>query len=181
MSAKENKALVRRFLKAHEGEADLDALDKMLAPDFVSHGKRLPDQQPGREGYKQAIAQYTDALSNHRVLVEEQVAEGDKVVTRFTIHVTHDRRELLGVAPTDRDVAFKAMSIYRISGGQDRRGVGLGIECPTDDGAASRAREDRARAHRAGAASGTAHPASLAPQGGAHLGRLADQPLLPAS
>jgi ketosteroid isomerase-like protein len=37
MSAEHNKALVRRFLEAHEGKADLDALDQMLAPDFVSH------------------------------------------------------------------------------------------------------------------------------------------------
>ena len=91
MSAEQNKALVRRFFEAHEGKADLDALDKMLAPDFVSHVRRLPGQQPGREGYKWAIAQYSAAFSERRFLVEEQVAEADKVVTRFIVRATHDR------------------------------------------------------------------------------------------
>ncbi len=119
MSAEEkNKALVRRFLEAHEGKADLDALDQMLAPDFVSHHKRLPGQQPGREGYKWATAQYSAAFSNSRLLVEEQVAEGDTVVSRFIVHATHDGRDILGVAPTGREVAFKAIAIHRISGGK---------------------------------------------------------------
>ena len=119
MSAEEkNKALVRRFLEAHAGKADLDALDQMLAPDFVSHHKRLPGQQPGREGYKWATAQYSAAFSNSRLLVEEQVAEGDTVVSRFIVHATHDGRDILGVAPTGREVAYKAIAIHRISGGK---------------------------------------------------------------
>jgi serine phosphatase RsbU (regulator of sigma subunit)/predicted ester cyclase len=113
-----NKALVRRFFEAHEGEADLDALDKMLAPDFVTHIKRLPSQQPDREGYKWAIAKLAAAFSNRRFLVEDQVAEGDKVVTRFTVHATHDRKEFLGVAPTGKQAAYKVMAIHRISGGK---------------------------------------------------------------
>jgi serine phosphatase RsbU (regulator of sigma subunit)/predicted ester cyclase len=118
MSAEQNKALVRRFFEAHEGKADLDALDKMLAPDFVSHHRRLPGQQPDREGYKWAIAELAAAFSNRRFLVENQVAEGDQVVTRFIVRATHDRREILGVAPTGREVDYKAIAIHRISGGK---------------------------------------------------------------
>jgi serine phosphatase RsbU (regulator of sigma subunit)/predicted ester cyclase len=118
MSAEQNKILVRRFFEAHEGKADLDALDQMLAPDFVSHIKRLPGQQPDREGYKWAIAQYSAAFSDRKFLVEEQVAEADTVVTRFTVRATHDRKEMLGVAPTDREVAYKAIAMHRISGGK---------------------------------------------------------------
>ena len=117
MSAEHNKALVRRFLEAHEGKADLDALDQMLAPDFVSHIKRLPGQQPDREGYKWAIAQYSAAFSDRKFLVEEQVGEADTVVSRFTVRATHDSKEIMGVAPTDREVSYKAIAIHRISGG----------------------------------------------------------------
>jgi predicted ester cyclase len=117
MSAEQNKALVRRFFEARV-KTDLDALDKMLAPDFVSHHRRLPDQQPGREGYKWAIAQLSATFSDRRFIVEEQVAEGDKVVTRFIVRATHDRRELLGVAPTGREATYKAITIHRISGGK---------------------------------------------------------------
>src|SRR5215204_1828760 len=118
MSAEQNKVLVRRSFEAHEGKADLDALDQMLAPDFVSHIKRLPGQPPDREGYKWAIAQYSAAFSDRKFLVEEQVAEADTVVTRFTVRATHDREELLGVAPTDREVTYKAIAIHHISGGK---------------------------------------------------------------
>jgi serine phosphatase RsbU (regulator of sigma subunit)/predicted ester cyclase len=118
MSAEHNKALVRRFLEAHEGKADLEALHQMLAPDFISHIKRLPGQQPDREGYKWAIAQYSAAFSDRKFLVEEQVAEADTVVTRFTVRATHDSKEILGVAPTDREVSYKAIAIHRISGGK---------------------------------------------------------------
>jgi serine phosphatase RsbU (regulator of sigma subunit)/predicted ester cyclase len=116
MSAEHNKALVRRFLEAHEGKADLEALDQMLAPDFVSHIKRLPGQQPDRQGYKWAIAQYSAAFSDRKFLVEEQVAEADTVVSRFTVRATHDSKEIMGVAPTDREVSYKAIAIHRIVG-----------------------------------------------------------------
>src|SRR5215207_7273893 len=118
MSAEHNKALVRRFLEAHEGKADLDALDRMLAPDFVSRIKRLPGQQPEREGYKWAIAQFSAAFSDRKFLVEEQVAEADTVVSRFTVRATHDSKEIMGVAPTDREVSYKAIAIHHISGGK---------------------------------------------------------------
>ncbi len=122
LSAEHNKSLIRRFFEAQEDmnrrKADLDALDKILAPEFVSHAKLLPGQQPGREGYKQAVAELLATGSNTRYLIEDQIAEGDKVVTRLIVHATHDRRELMGVAPTGREVAYKSIVIHRISGGK---------------------------------------------------------------
>jgi serine phosphatase RsbU (regulator of sigma subunit) len=122
MSAEQNKALIRRVYETQEDvgrrKADIDALDEMMAPDYVSHSKLLPDQQPGREGYKHAVAQLLATLSNVRFLVEDQVAEGDKVVSRFTVRAIHDRKELMGIAPTGREVSFKSIEIHRISGGK---------------------------------------------------------------
>ena len=129
MSAENNKTLVRRFFEAFEdvsrGKADLDTFDKMLAPDFISHDKLLPGQQPGREGFKQAIAELLATFSNTRFLFEDQVAEGEKVVTRFIVRQTHDRRELMGVAPTGREVTHKAIFIHRISEGKIAEEWGL--------------------------------------------------------
>src|SRR5215217_4850669 len=113
----ENKALVLRFFEARV-KTDLDALDKMLAPDFVSHTKLLPSQPPDREGYKWSVAEFSAAFSDIRFIIEEKVAEADKVVTRYTVHATHDRKELLGVAPTGREMASMAIYIHRISGGK---------------------------------------------------------------
>jgi serine phosphatase RsbU (regulator of sigma subunit)/ketosteroid isomerase-like protein len=111
-----NKALVRRFLEA-QAKANLNVIDEVLTPHFVDHD-RLPGQAPDREGYKRAIAEYHAAFSNVRFLVEDQLAEGNKVVTRFIVRATHDRRELMGVAPTGREVTYKAMAIHRIVGGK---------------------------------------------------------------
>jgi serine phosphatase RsbU (regulator of sigma subunit) len=109
-----NKALVRRFLEAR-AKGNLNVIDEVLTPHFVDHD-RLPGQAPDREGYRRAIAEYHAAFSNVRFLVEDQVAEGDKVVTRLIVRATHDLGELMGVAPTGREVTYKAMAIHRIAG-----------------------------------------------------------------
>ena len=122
MTAQQNKALIRRLYETQEdvgrGKADIDALDEMIAPEYVSHSRLVPDQQPGRAGYKQAIAQLLASASNTRFLLEDQVAEGDKVVSRFTVRLIHDRAELMGIAPTGREVSFRNIEIHRISGGK---------------------------------------------------------------
>jgi predicted ester cyclase len=115
--AEENKALVLRFFEARV-KTDLDALEKMLAPDFVSLTKVLPGQPPDREGYKWSVAEFSAAFSDVRFNIEEQIAKGDKVVTSYTVHATHDRKELLGVAPTGREMASMAIYIHRVSGGK---------------------------------------------------------------
>jgi serine phosphatase RsbU (regulator of sigma subunit)/ketosteroid isomerase-like protein len=111
-----NKALVHRFLEA-QAKGNLNVIDEVLTPHFVDHD-RLPGQAPDREGYKRAIAEYHAAFSNVRFLVEDQLAEGDKVVTRFIVHATHDLGQLMGVAPTGREVTYKALAIHRIVGGK---------------------------------------------------------------
>src|SRR5919106_497824 len=129
MSVEENKALVHRFFEARV-KTDLHALDKMLAPDFVSHTRVLPGHKPDREGYKRTIAEYAVTFSNRRFIVEEQVAEADKVVTRFSVHVTHDQREFLGVAPTGRETTYKTIFIHRIEGGKIAEERSLGTVVP---------------------------------------------------
>jgi serine phosphatase RsbU (regulator of sigma subunit)/predicted ester cyclase len=126
MPAHENMALVRRFMEARV-KADLNAIEEMMAPDFISHGLR-PDQQPDREGYKRQVAQFVTAFSGVSFVIEDQVAQGDKVVSRMSGQGTHDRRELMGTAPTGREIASMAIFIHRISGGKivEEWGAGTG-------------------------------------------------------
>jgi predicted ester cyclase len=116
MSAEENKALARRFLEA-QANADPDALEELLAPDFVDHSLQ-PDQEPGREGFIRSVAEEPAIFSNLRVNIEDQVAEGDKVITRFTRRRIHDRGEFLGLAPTGMEIKTTAIVINRVSGGK---------------------------------------------------------------
>ncbi len=128
MSAEENMALARRFFEARV-KGDLDALDEMLAPDYVSHTPLLSIQEPDREGFMRLTAQFTAAVSNPSVLVEDQVATGDKVVTRFVARATHDRGELMGVAPSGKELAFMPVIIQRISEGKiaEEWGASMGL------------------------------------------------------
>jgi predicted ester cyclase len=123
-----NKALVRRFLEARV-MGDVDAVEKMLAPNFVNHTKVLPNEEPGREGFIQAIAQYNAAFSNSTIIVEDQVAAGEKVVSRCVVRRTHDRGKVMGVAPSGRELTYLPVVIHRIEGGKiaEQWGGGTGL------------------------------------------------------
>src|ERR671914_74500 len=126
MSAEENMALARRFMEARVVKRDLNAVDEMLAPDFINHNKLVPGQEPDREDYLRGIAALHAALSEGRLIIEDQVAGGDKVVTRFVVHSPHDRGELMGVAPTGRELTNRAIVIHRIVEGKIAEEWGMG-------------------------------------------------------
>ena len=128
--AEHNKTLVRRLFEAR-AKLDMDALDKMLAPHFLSHTKMFPGQQLDREGFKRMTLEYHAAFSNSRFIIEEQVAEADKVVSRISGRATHDLREFLGVAPTGREVSSMAIFIHRISDGKIAEERSLGTVAQT--------------------------------------------------
>jgi serine phosphatase RsbU (regulator of sigma subunit)/predicted ester cyclase len=111
-----NKALIRRFLKAH-ARGDLDAMEEMLAPDFVDHNL-IPGEGPGREGYLRAHTEYHAAYSHTRYVIEKQLAEGDEVVTTFAANAVHDRGEWMGLAPTGKEFNALLVLIHRIVGGK---------------------------------------------------------------
>jgi len=117
MSAEENnKVLVRRFVEA-QANADLNTLDELLAPEFVDHSLQ-PDQDPGREGFIRSVAKEPTIFSNVRANIEDQVAQGNKVITRLTMKRLHDRGEFLGLAPTGMEIKTSAIVIHRIERGK---------------------------------------------------------------
>jgi serine phosphatase RsbU (regulator of sigma subunit)/ketosteroid isomerase-like protein len=117
-SAEENKALVRRFIEAQD-KGDLEALDELLAPDFVDHNL-LPGQEPGREGFMQGVAEDHAALSYIRNTIEYQATDGDEmVITRFTTRTKHDRGAYLGImTPTGQERETMGILIHRVSEGK---------------------------------------------------------------
>jgi len=126
MSAEENMALARRFMEARVVKRDLNAVDEMLAPDFINHNKLVPGQDPDREDYLRGIAAFHAALSPGRLIIEDQVAGADKVVTRFIVHAIHDGGELMGVAPTGRELTNRAIVVHRIMEGKIAEEWGMG-------------------------------------------------------
>ena len=114
-SAQENKAVSRRVAEEIFNEGNLDLADELYAPDYVLHDPSLPEDLHGPEGLKQYTAMNLGAFPDVRVSVEDQIAEGDMVVTRWTATGTHTG-ELLGIPPTGRRIEISGMTINRFSG-----------------------------------------------------------------
>ena len=113
--ADENKAIVRRFLE-ELARRNLDVIDELLSPDFVDRSL-MPGQGPTREDFKRTIAEINEAFSTTSFTIEEQLAEGDKVVTKYTErHV--GRGEFAGLPPTGREDTNEGIYIHRIRGGK---------------------------------------------------------------
>ena len=113
MSTEQNKALVRRLVDASVA-SDQAALKELLAPDFVAY-QTYGTQD--REAFLQHLNGFLVAFSDNHFTVEEQVAEGDKVVTRTTWHATHSS-DFQGLPPTGKQIAISGITIERIKDGK---------------------------------------------------------------
>jgi steroid delta-isomerase-like uncharacterized protein len=116
MSPDENKALVRRLIDAMNA-GDGAALDRLVAPAFVHRNPADPQMPPGPAGMRQMGERWRRAFPDGHDRVEDQIAEGDKVVTRWTFRGTH-QGEVFGIPPTGRAVTMSGIFIDRIAGGQ---------------------------------------------------------------
>ena len=115
MSADENKALVRRFLEAMD-EGNLDTMKEMLAPDFIDRSV-LPGEESHREGYLRGVAEEDATFTITSFTIEDQISEGNKVVTRYKSRGSHDRGEFMGLAPTGKEFEVTGIIVHRIAGG----------------------------------------------------------------
>ena len=116
----ENKAVARRFFELWE-QGDLDALGEVVAQDSVDHDPYNPHGQEGLEGAKKTIAMYRDAFPDTSFTIEDQLVDGDKVVTRWTATGTH-QGELMGMQPTGKKATISGITIDRIEGGKIAEG-----------------------------------------------------------
>jgi len=116
MGLAENKAVIGRFVEEVLNQGRLERADELVALDFVELDP-LPGQQPGREGLKQVIAAFRTAFPDIDWVIEEMVAEGDKVFSRFTWNGTH-RGEFFGVPATGKQITVKGAVIDRVLNGQ---------------------------------------------------------------
>lgn len=117
MSAEEtNKALERRFFDEMLNRADTAVADELFASDAYDHAA-FPDQESGREGFKQAVRTVHGAFRDVRYTIEDMIAEGDRVTTRWTPRGTHTG-EFLGIAGTGKQVTVEGIHILRFANGQ---------------------------------------------------------------
>jgi predicted ester cyclase len=117
-SAEENnKALVRRFIEEFYNRGNMDVADELLSPNFVARDA-LTGEEASIEGYKREIAEQAATSSDLRFTIEEQIAEGEKVVTRYIGSGTHDLAEYEGLAPTGVRITIENSDIHRVVEGK---------------------------------------------------------------
>ena len=116
MSGDANKALVRRYYEEVLNKRDPSHVDELFAPNYVFHIADAPPHLPaGLEGFKQFVTMFLSGYTNLRFTVEDQVAEGDKVVTRVTGHSENIGPLRAATAQTDPNVAARADSVPGMS------------------------------------------------------------------
>ena len=116
MSTQENAAAVRRFAEEVITKGDLDSAAKYVWEDVVEQVP-LPGQGPGLEGLKDILRGMRSAFAGLNFAVQEQIAEGDKVVSRFEWTGTH-QGDFLGVPATGRQVRVWGIVIDRLVEGR---------------------------------------------------------------
>ena len=116
MSTEENKAIIRRAVEETWHKRNLDVIDELYATDFVNHDSGAPDVRD-LVTYKGFIAAARTGLPDFHVTIEDMIAEGDKVASRWTARGTH-QDELFGIPPTGKQATWTGMTIYRFAGGK---------------------------------------------------------------
>ena len=114
MSTEEHKALVRRFDEEVWNGRNLSRVDELFAESHIFRAAGSPPLD--REGHRQMIAHFQDAFPDGRNTSEELLAEGDKVVQRWTFRGTH-HGAFQGIPPTGKPVTLTGISIWRVDGG----------------------------------------------------------------
>ena len=121
MSTEDNKATTRRFFEEGWNHGNTAVFEEILAADYLAHDPSGPIQ--GLEGYKQFHTTYRTAFPDIHFTIEDQIAEGDLVATRWTGTGTQ-QGPLMGIPPSDKRVTITGMTINRFASGKATEGWG---------------------------------------------------------
>jgi steroid delta-isomerase-like uncharacterized protein len=125
MLSETNKTISRRFFEEAFGKGKLNVLDEIIAADHVNTGPgALPESPAGPEGTKQLVTLYRNAFPDLHFTIDEQIAEGDKVVTRWTA-VGTNKGELLGMPATGKSSTVTGIVVDRIANGKIAESWGI--------------------------------------------------------
>src|SRR6185369_18091642 len=115
MSSEENKKIVRRYQEIYN-ENDLEALGEVLSQDLLTP-KIMPGIPRGMEGAKAAHRIMLAGFPDYQTIIDDLIAEGDKVAARITMSGTHTG-SFMGIPPTGKRISFTGMYIARIDDGK---------------------------------------------------------------
>ena len=114
--SEENKAIFRRYVEEVGNEGNLDLVDEIFA-DYVSHQPDGSVLERGPEDVKRFMGEFRSAFPDFHTTIEDQIAEDDRVATRWTMRGTHEG-EFRGIAPTGKQMTVTGIGIFRFSDGK---------------------------------------------------------------
>ena len=117
MSITRNKILVRRYFEECLNQGKLETIDELISPTYVSHYPAGYDLGGGPADVKQIVASVRRGFSDLHFTIEDFVAQGEKVVARWTFRGTHDGN-FMGIAPTGKQAQVAGVAVYRIADGK---------------------------------------------------------------
>ncbi len=119
MSSQENKSVVRRLIETLNERVwpsgDFTVADALISPQYVYHEPANPIA--GHEGFRQLVDTYRTAFPDTQFTIEDQIAEGDLVLTRMTVRGTHTG-PLMGIPASGRPIEVSVLSLMRVIGGR---------------------------------------------------------------
>jgi steroid delta-isomerase-like uncharacterized protein len=112
-----NKAIARRVIDEIYNAGRLEVADEIVTPDFVGRDPASPEPMRGPEGLKRQAEGYRTAFPDLRLTIEDEIAERDRVVTRWSARGTHEA-ELFGIPATGKQTTVSGITISRIIDGR---------------------------------------------------------------
>jgi len=113
VSTEENKAIFRRYIEEVPNQGNLEIVDEIFDR-YLAHQPDGSTLERGPEDVKRFQTEFGEAFHNMSLSIEDQIAEGDKVMSRVTLRGTH-LGEFRGLAPTGKEIEIKAVTIFRFS------------------------------------------------------------------
>lgn len=116
MSTEENKAIFRRYVEEVGNEGNLEVAEEIFSS-YLAHQPDGSVLERGPEDVKRFMGEFREGFPDFHTTIEDQIAEGDKVVTRWRMNGTH-RGEFRGIAPTGAEMEVTGIGIFRFSDGK---------------------------------------------------------------
>lgn len=112
----ENKVLAQLWVEALNKQ-DLDKIDEVMASDLIWHGSTSYESSVGVGFFKDRFAAFVKTFPDLHVTIRDQVASGDKVVTRYTVQATH-RGAMGRIGPSGKKVEWNGINVFRVDKGK---------------------------------------------------------------
>jgi steroid delta-isomerase-like uncharacterized protein len=107
----------RRIFEEVWNNKDIDAIDELMAADYVHHDPQSPKFSGGKEGYKQLVEYYLKAFPDSHFTIDQEIQQGDTAVTRWTVRGTH-KGDLQTFPASGKTFSVSGITVARLQDGK---------------------------------------------------------------